>query len=159
MNRRERRIYIKTFDGFDVYVDGKIVYFPSGKAKEMLAVMVEKKGSSVSLAQMSYLLYENSEEARARNTLRVVYHRLRKTLEEYEIEDVVIKRRGSYAVDTDRFECDFYEFMKGRSSYSNAYSGVYMPEYPWARNMLPYLDNLYRRNSGQRGKEQRDGIH
>ena len=76
MNRGERRVYVKTFDGFDVYVDGRIVYFPSGKAKEMLAVLVEKKGSSVSLAQMAYLLYENSEETRARNTLRVVYHRL-----------------------------------------------------------------------------------
>lgn len=153
MNRGERRIYIKTFDGFDVYVDGKIIYFPSGKAKEMLAVMVEKKGSSVSLAQMAYLLYENSEEATARNTLRVVYHRLRKTLEEYGIEDIVIKRRGSYAVDTDRFVCDFYEFMKGRPSYNNAYSGTYMPEYPWAGNKIPYLDNLYRRYTGQRAKE------
>ena len=153
MNRGERRIYIKTFDGFDVYVDGKIVYFPSGKAKEMLAVMVEKKGSSVSLAQMAYLLYENSEEATARNTLRVVYHRLHKTLEDYGIEDIVIKRRGSYAVDTDRFVCDFYEFMKGRPSYNNAYSGTYMPEYPWAGNMIPYLDNLYRRYTGQRVKE------
>lgn len=107
MNRGERRVYVKTFDGFDVYVDGRIVYFPSGKAKEMLAVLVEKKGSSVSLAQMAYLLYENSEETRARNTLRVVYHRLHRTLVEYEIADIVIKRRGSYAVDTDRFICDF----------------------------------------------------
>ena len=30
-------IFIKTFDGFDVYVNGKMVYFPSSKAKEMLA--------------------------------------------------------------------------------------------------------------------------
>ena len=39
MNRGERRVYVKTFDGFDVYVDGRIVYFPSGKAKEMLAAV------------------------------------------------------------------------------------------------------------------------
>lgn len=153
MNRGERRVYVKTFDGFDVYVDGRIVYFPSGKAKEMLAVLVEKKGSSVSLAQMTYLLYENSEETRARNTLRVVYHRLHRTLVEYEIADIVIKRRGSYAVDTDRFICDFYEFIREQPAFLNAYSGTYMPEYPWARNMIPYLDNLYRRYSGQKLKE------
>ncbi|WP_333685098.1 hypothetical protein, partial [Enterocloster lavalensis] len=119
-----------------------IVYFPSGKAKEMLAVLVEKKGSSVSLAQMAYLLYENSEETRARNTLRVVYHRLHRTLVEYEIADIVIKRRG-----------DFYEFIREQPAFLNAYSGTYMPEYPWARNMIPYLDNLYRRYSGQKLKE------
>ena len=55
-------IFIKTFDGFDVYVNGKMVYFPSSKAKEMLAIMVEKRGSSVSLSQMTYLLYENIKE-------------------------------------------------------------------------------------------------
>ena len=49
-------IFIKTFDGFDVYVNGKMLYFPSSKAKEMLAIMVEKRGSSVSLSQMTYLL-------------------------------------------------------------------------------------------------------
>ena len=36
-------IFIKTFDGFDVYVNGKMLYFPSSKAKEMLAIMVEKR--------------------------------------------------------------------------------------------------------------------
>ena len=70
-------IFIKTFDGFDVYVNGKMLYFPSSKAKEMLAIMVEKRGSSVSLSQMTYLLYENIEERTAKNNLRVVYYRLR----------------------------------------------------------------------------------
>ena len=42
-------IFIKTFDGFDVYVNGKMVYFPSSKAKEMLAIMVEKRGSILNL--------------------------------------------------------------------------------------------------------------
>ena len=48
--------------GFDVYVNGRLIYFPSSKAKEMLAVLVEKRGSSVSLSQMTYLLYESIEE-------------------------------------------------------------------------------------------------
>ena len=138
MNRGERRVYVKTFDGFDVYVDGRIVYFPSGKAKEMLAVLVEKKGSSVSLAQMAYLLYENSEETRARNTLRVVYHRLHRTLAEYEIADIVIKRRGSYAVDTDRFICDFYEFIREQPAFLNAYSGTIFPKPHRLGNCSPF---------------------
>lgn len=38
---KNERIFVKTFDGFDVYVNGKLIYFPSSKAKEMLAVLVE----------------------------------------------------------------------------------------------------------------------
>ena len=33
---KNERIFVKTFDGFDVYVNGKLIYFPSSKAKEML---------------------------------------------------------------------------------------------------------------------------
>lgn len=141
-------IFIKTFDGFDVYINGRMIYFPSSKAKEMLAVMVEKRGSSVSLSQMTYLLYENLEEKTAKNNLRVIYYRLRKSLEEYGIEQVLIKKRGSYAVDTEQFVCDFYEFIKGNPDYITSFSGSYMPEYSWADDMMPYLKNLYRKYNG-----------
>ena len=39
---KNAKIFVKTFDGFDVYVNGRLIYFPSSKAKEMLAVLVEK---------------------------------------------------------------------------------------------------------------------
>ena len=46
MSQREgQNIFIKTFGGFDVFVDGKQVHFSSEKAKEMLAVLVDKRGS------------------------------------------------------------------------------------------------------------------
>ena len=145
---KNERIFVKTFDGFDVYVNGKLIYFPSSKAKEMLAVLVEKRGSSVSLSQMTYLLYENIEERTAKNNLRVVYYRLRMNIMEHGIEQILIKKRGSYAVDTELFICDFYEFIKGNSDYITLFSGSYMPEYAWAEDMLPYLRNLYRKYNG-----------
>lgn len=64
---------------------------------------------------------------------RVVYHRLHRTLVEYEIADIVIKRRGSYAVDTDRFICDFYEFIREQPCVSerifrDLYAGISVGE-------------------------------
>lgn len=141
-------IFVKTFGGFDVYVTGKLVYFPSRKAKELLAVLVEKRGSSVSLSQMTYLLYENIEERKAKNNLRVIYYRLRKSLEEYGIDHILIKKRGHYAVDIEMFICDFYEFLEGNPKYMPLFSGSYMPEYFWAENTLPYLKNLHRKYNG-----------
>lgn len=47
----------------------------------MLAVLVDKRGSSVSLSQMAWLLYEQSPEQTAKNNLRVIYYRLKKILE------------------------------------------------------------------------------
>lgn len=141
-------VFVKTFGGFDVYADGELIYFSSIKAKEMLAILVEKRGSSVSLSQMTYLLYENLEERRAKNNLRVVYYRLRKCLKKYEIDGILIKRRGNYAVDTGGFACDFYGFMDGDKKYAAMFSGSYMPEYAWSEYTLPYLKNLYTKYKG-----------
>ena len=67
---------------------------------------------------------------------------------EYGIEKILIKKRGSYAVDTEQFACDFYEFIKGNPEYITLFSGSYMPEYIWAEDMMPYLKNLYRKYNG-----------
>ena len=49
MNQREEMdIFIKTFGGFDVFVNRERIYFSSEKAKEMLAILVDRRGSSVS---------------------------------------------------------------------------------------------------------------
>lgn len=141
----ENTIFIRTFDGFEVFVNEQRVNFRSCKAKEMLALLVEKKGSSVSLAQMAYVLYEDTPEQLAKNNIRVIFHRLRQTLEEYGGGDMLIHRRGSFAVDTALFECDLYEMMKGNEKYLISYSGSYMPEYQWAFTMKPYLDILYKK--------------
>ena len=94
MSQREgQNIFIKTFGGFDVFVDGKQVHFSSEKAKEMLAVLVDKRGSSVSLSQMAWLLYEQSPEQTAKNNLRVIYYRLKKILENNGIGGMLIKKR------------------------------------------------------------------
>lgn len=145
---KSRNIFIKTFDGFDVYVDGRMVLFPGSRPREMLAVMVNARGSSVALDRMAGMLYGGLEEAAAKDNLRVVYHRLRRSLAGYGIEEILIKKRGSYAVDTERFSCDLYEFLKGNPAYTCLYSGSYMPGYGWSRDMLPYLGQLHRKYSG-----------
>ena len=130
-------IFIKTFDGFDVYVNGKWFIFPAAKRKRCLQLWSKNAEAAFSLSQMTYLLYENIKESTAKNNLRVVFYRLRMSLMEYGIEQILIKKRGSYAVDTEQFVCDFYEFIKGNPEFISLFSGSYMPEYFWAEDMLP----------------------
>lgn len=139
----KHKIFIQTFCGFDVFIDNKVIYFPSKKSKELLAILVDKKGGSVSLSQIVYLLYKNTSEDTAKKNVRVIYYRLRKVLEEYGCEDMLIHRRGVYSIKPERFECDLYEFMKGNEKYLSAYTGKYMSEYSWASYTIPYLDVIY----------------
>ena len=50
------KVYIQTFYGFDVFVNGRVIYFPSKKSKELLAILINQRGGSVSLAQVVHIL-------------------------------------------------------------------------------------------------------
>ena len=47
-------------------------------------------------------------------------------------EDAVIKGRNQLSVDTEKFSCDYYQFLNGESSAINAFVGEFMTQYSWA---------------------------
>lgn len=143
----KQKIYIQTFNGFDVFVDKERVYFSSRKSKELLAILVNKRGASVPLAELASLLYGDKPEKLSKSNIRVVSYRLRRILREYGCENLLVHRRGVYAVDTGLFECDSYELLKGNGRFLTVYTGKYMPEYPWAADTVPYLDVIYAKNT------------
>ena len=49
--RQKKRVQIRTFGRFDVFIDEKVVIFKNTKAKELLALCVDRKGGNVSLEE------------------------------------------------------------------------------------------------------------
>ena len=139
----DSHIFIQTFSGFDLFVDNQVVYFSSKKSKELLALLVSKRGGSVPLSEIAYILYSNTPERTAKNNIRVIGYRLRQILREYGCEGLLVHRPGVYSVNTELFICDHYEFMKENRTYITAYTGKYMPEYLWASEAVPYLNAIY----------------
>ena len=139
----DSHIFIQTFSGFDMFVDNQVVYFSSKKSKELLALLVSKRGGSVPLSEIAYILYSNTPERTAKNNIRVIGYRLRQILREYGCEGLLVHRPGVYSVNTELFICDYYEFMKENRTYITAYTGKYMPEYLWASEAVPYLNAIY----------------
>lgn len=45
--QRNKRIFARTFGHFDLYIDGSPVMFRSAKAKELLALLVDREGGTV----------------------------------------------------------------------------------------------------------------
>ena len=136
----DSHIFIQTFCGFDVFIANQAVYFSSKKSKELLALLVSKRGCSVPLSEIAYTLYSDTPERTAKNNIRVIGYRLRQILREYGCEELLIHRPGVYSVNTGLFTCDYYEFMKENRTYITAYTGKYMPEYWWASGVVPYLN-------------------
>ena len=119
------KVYIQTFYGFDVFVNGRVIYFPSKNPRNLGYPYQSKRRKRV-LAQVVHILYENLKESTAKRNIRVVYHRPRKTLEEHGCEEMLIHKRGIFSIHTEWFECDLYEFVKGNETYKDSlYRNIY----------------------------------
>ena len=141
--RLEKKIFIKTFGNFDVFVDGKVVHFSSAKSKELLAYLVDRKGSMVTSAEGFSILWEDEKYTHENaSKYRKVTLRLKEDLIKNGIENIVqILPRGR-ALNVDAVECDYFQFLKGTESVRNSFNGEYMTNYSWGEFTLGALCNM-----------------
>lgn len=156
--KTKRRIQIKTFGGFDLYVDEQPVRFDRTKAKELLAYLVDRRGSSVTTGEACAVLFEDSgNTASGRSYFRTVFHELTKALKRAGAEEILRKEWNSYAVVPETFDCDFYRFLEGdpvvvNQIKANTSWAVFEPndEVLWVRvqrTISVFLTNLWRGGS------------
>ena len=136
-----RRIQVRTFGGFDVSVDGAPLLFRRAKSKELLAYLVDRRGSSVTLREAANILFEDGRyDVRRRSYMQTIYAELRSALAAAGAEGMLRKRRNSYAVDTAAFDCDSYRYLDGDPIAINNYRSDYMLCYSWAEYSMGLLE-------------------
>jgi two-component SAPR family response regulator len=129
----QKRVSVKTFGAFDVYVGGRQVKFHMAKCKEILAYLVDRQGSSVTRPQLASILWEDRfYDRKLQKQLDVYIRSLRDTLTEYGIDRVFEMSGGKLRVIPEELECDVYRFFEGNPEAVNAYRGEYMSAYSWA---------------------------
>ncbi len=128
-----KKIHMRTFRNFDMVVDGTIIAFTNAKAKELLALLVDHRGGSVTSAQIFYKLWEGKEYNSTTSTyVRRTIRALRQQLEECGVSEILVTSRAMQSVDTSKFTCDYYEVLDGSQEYAKAYKGYYMTQYSWS---------------------------
>ena len=105
------------------------MHFPRAKSKELLAYLVDKRGSSCTRSELIVNLFESDSDKKADQYLSQAFFALMKTLKEIRAESMIIKNRDSYAVDTAMFGCDYYDYLDGDVRAINSYHGAYMTNY------------------------------
>ena len=55
-----------------------------------------------------------------------------KVLREANASDIVIKKYNSLSVNTNAFQCDYYDFLNMDVNAINSYMGEYMINYSWS---------------------------
>ena len=131
--RMEGHIAAKTFGEFDLFVDGNVVSFPRAKAKELLAYLIDRQGSSVTRAAVFAALWEDESYDRSKQKyLDVIIRSLRDTLELYGAGELLSIQKGNLRIRPELLDCDLYRFISGDVDAINAYRGEYMNAYSWA---------------------------
>ncbi len=127
------RLRVRCFGHFEVFWQGRPLAFARGRTKELFAYLVDREGAYCTAGELISALWEDgTEESSAKNYLRVLTNDLSNTLNAVGMRDVLLKRRGQWAVDCERLDCDFYRMRDGDVDAVNAYAGRYMVEYSWA---------------------------
>ena len=138
----EKRVKILTFGNFDVFVDGNLLKFERKQAKEILAYLIDKRGTSATYAELAAMLWEDAEYDRTQQkNLQVYIASLVKTLNGVGVNDLILKSRQGIVVNTKVVDCDYYRFLEGDTRAINSFTGQYMSAYSWAEFTVGYLEN------------------
>ena len=151
--RSPKRFFARTFGHFDFFVDGAPIMFHSAKAKELLALLIDRQGGTVTTEQIISILWENRPNDEAtQNLCSKVGRTLVQELAKHDVKDLVITRRGIRRVDTSLFDCDLYDFLEDTSKTENSFQGEYMLEYSWGESKTALLCNIVKNRAKQNGK-------
>ncbi|MCU6763630.1 putative two-component response-regulatory protein YehT [uncultured Roseburia sp.] len=139
----KKRVRIRTFGRFDLFIDGKVVYIPNVKAKELLALCVDHRGGTVTMEEAIDKLWgERVYDEKVKNLYRKAVMVIRNVFKENSLGDVFVSTRGACSIDYEAVECDYFQYMDGTDSQNTELllMGSYLSEYSWAEETAAVLE-------------------
>lgn len=137
-----KRVRVLTFGNFEVLVDNVPVKFERKQSKEIFAYLIDKRGTSVTYAELASVIWEDGEYDRVRQkNLQVYVAGMVKALNNVGEQDLILKGRQGILVNTAKIDCDYYRFLEGDVRAINSFTGQYMSAYSWAEFTVGYLES------------------
>lgn len=128
----QHKIVVKTFGNFEVYIDDKPIEFQYSKTKEMFAYLVNRQGALCTNNEIMAILWEDEVKISYFKNVRVD---LLKSLP----KDMFVQQRGKIGIVTNKISCDYYDWIEGKVSAINAYTGEYMAQYSWGEFEIEHM--------------------
>lgn len=143
LRARTAQIQIKTFGTFEIFVNDKPVSFRNLKAKELLALCVDRAGSIVRTPEAVEKLWPGRPyDERTKRLYRKSVMSIHETLEKYNIAYIFHTVRGGCMINTCGLKCDLYSFMNDPGKNLFLLNGRYMEDYEWSEETLAHIIRL-----------------
>jgi len=132
-DKNGRQLRAQCFGYFEVFWKGEPLMFGRRQTKELLAYLVDRKGTSCTSEQIAAALWEDEDNMKnLKARIRILISDLRQTLAKIGQDDLIIRRSGQIAIRREGIDCDYYRMLEGDMDAVNAYRGEYMVQYSWA---------------------------
>lgn len=133
------RLQVRTFGHFAVYIDGEPFRFSNGKAKELMALLVNQQGGVVTMEQAVCTLWEDRPYD---NTVKQLYRKAVIYLNQISSQknlNFFVSNRGSCHIIPSAMLCDYFELLAGNPRAREYFNGEYMTDYSWGEETLAGL--------------------
>ncbi|MBQ7766147.1 MAG: hypothetical protein IJ397_04830 [Lachnospiraceae bacterium] len=142
--RNQKILQVRTFGNFEIFYKGMPISFRRAKAKELLAYLIDRRGTTVTTAEACAILWEDKEyNFSLQRQFQTIVSELMKSLKNYQAEHLIFRRRNCLSVDVSGLDCDYYKLMDGDQIIAGQYNGEYMSNYSWAEGTAGFLTQKY----------------
>ena len=154
-----RRLTVKCFGSFLCCADtvGEPVRWRTSKAEELFALLLHYRGGAVSREIFIDLLWPDADPEKASNYFRVTCTYLRNALTGSGFNDILLRERDHYRINTAYIDCDMMRFQDAvellpsletdaLESASGLYTGAYLENMPyeWAFKTRVWMENAFK---------------
>ncbi|WP_054743335.1 LytR/AlgR family response regulator transcription factor [Cellulosilyticum ruminicola] len=133
------RVKVTCFGEFKVYIDGITPAFKYNKTTELLAFLIDNKGTSCSNKSILNTLWDDIQNHS--EYLKSLKKDLLSTFRDAGIDDVIFQKRGYIGIHRDMISCDYYNFLNSPIDKKVLDFG-YMTQYSWAYVTLLTLKKM-----------------
>ena len=127
------RLQVQCFGYFEVFWKRQPLMFSRRQTKELLAYLVDRKGSACTAEEIALAMWEDEDNMKnLKARIRILISDLRQTLKQIGQEELIIRRSGQIAIRREAVDCDYYRMLDGDVEAVNSFHGEYMLQYSWA---------------------------
>ena len=127
--RKSKKLKAIAFGNFQILYGEEHVNFKYQKTVEMLAYLIDRRGSMCNSSELMSVLFEDDTHKKYYNQLRLD---LINTLRALGCESVIVQARGMLGISVSELECDYYDYLNGKEDLAKLYHGEYMAQYSFA---------------------------
>lgn len=139
----DRLLDVRCFGNFEVFYRGNIVKFSRSISKEAFAYLIDRRGAGCTVGEICSVLWEDRQaDSKLKAQCRVIMASLKKDLAAAGADDVLVKMWNIWSVNTDKFHCDYYDFLRNDVNAINSFQGEYMAQYSWAEMTIETLYSM-----------------